>query len=54
MRPSVDSDVMAVVVGALEGLGEGNRAGADNEEGCLLVVGGEVIVQARRVRGWAV
>lgn len=52
--PGVDGDVVTVVVGALEGLGEGDGAGSDDEEGGLLAVGQQVVVQARRVRGWAV
>lgn len=54
VRPGVDGDMVAVVVGALEGLREGNSAGADDEEGGLLVVGRQVVVQARRVGRWAV
>lgn len=44
--PGVDGDLVAFVVGAFEGLRVGDCAGPDDEEGCLLVVGQQVVVQA--------
>lgn len=54
MRPGVDGDLVALVVGALQGRWETDGARADDEEGCLLVVREEVVIESRRVRGWSV
>lgn len=45
--PGVDGDLVAFVVGAFEGLWVGDCARSDDEEGCFLVVGQQVVVQAR-------
>lgn len=54
MGPGVDGNLVALVIGALQGRWETDSARADDEEGCLLVVLEEVVVQSRRVRGWSV
>lgn len=50
----MDGDVVALLVGTLKGLGIADSAGSDNEEGSLLVVCQQVVVQTRRVGRWTV
>lgn len=45
MRPSMDGNLVTVVIGALQGCGVADGAGSDDEEGCLGAVGLEVVVQ---------
>jgi len=54
VRPGVDGNVVALLVGALQGGGETDGAGSDDEQSSLLVVGQEVIIETERVRRWAI
>lgn len=46
---TANSNVVALVVCALQGLGVADGARANNEQDGLLVVGGQIVVQADRL-----
>jgi len=54
MGPGVDGNLVSLFESTLQNFWAADDAGSNNEKGCLLVFGQQVIVEPLRVLGWTI